>query len=169
MKSKSKIQGYICKLVPFCLLILIANNFVTGELLVNQSSIGVPNVPVGKKYELKTSKNFFLSIDNRNTKPADYVISIVSCKEYGSSPNVGYVDIPETSWIEIKQPEISVPAEKTEYLRDVFIKIPKNKKYYNQHWQAFVKVLQKPSAGATINLEVVLPLWIETVRVPKNK
>lgn len=53
------------------------------------------------------------------------------------------------------------PANQTGYFRDVFIKIPKKKKYYDQRWQAIVKVMKKASAGEMMNLEVVIPLWIE--------
>lgn len=143
----------------------LVSNLSGNEFLVDPSIIKVDVVAIGKDFELKIStgiKGYFLSIDNRDDKPSKYTVEILSCEQYGCSPYFGYNDIPDIKWIKIKSPEILVPAKQTGYVKNVFVKIPKKKKYYNQRWQAIVKVLKKPSTGEMINLEVVLPLWIET-------
>lgn len=140
-----------------------------GGILVDPSVIKVNGVVIGKDFELKAStdsERYFLSVANTDDRPAKYQIEVLSCKEYGYSPQSGYKDIPTTKWIKIKSPEILVPAKQTGYVKDVFIKIPKKKEYDKQRWQAIVKVLKKASAGEMAHLEVVLPLMIETERKP---
>lgn len=151
-------------LILFSLLFFVSTAF--AGFLVDPSVIKVKDVVLGKKFELKisTGQEYFLSITNTDNKPSKYTIKVLTCEEYKCTPYLGYKDIPKLKWIKVKSPEIQVPAKKTGYIRDVFIKVPKSKKYYNQRWQAIVKVLKKASAGEMINLEVVIPLWLETER-----
>lgn len=159
--------GFKFLLVVIAGVMFWSNTIFAGGILVDPSVIKVSSVTLGKDFELKTStgvKEYFLSITNTDNKPSKYTVEVLTCKEYGCTPYFGYSDIPDVKWIEIKSPGILVPAKETGYVRDVFIKIPKKKKYYNQRWQAIVKVLKKASAGEMMNLEVILPLWIETER-----
>jgi len=64
----------------------------------------------------------------------------------------------------IKSIEVVVPAMQTGHIKGFSVKIPKKIKYYNQNWQAIVKVIKEPNPGEAISLEVILPLWIETER-----
>jgi len=171
----------------FCLLLLFfVANLQASEIFVEPSVISVSNVVLGKKFELQISSpasaGYFLAVANTGEKRADYAISIMTCKEYGCNPYFGYSDIPDGGWIETRVvsseqravsrkenlTEITIPAGETGYVRGIFIKIPKKKEYYNQRWQAVVKVIKKASPGEMINLEVVLPLWIETEKKPAS-
>lgn len=141
-----------------------AQNLIATGILVDPSFVKVENVTPGKTVELIGIQNCFLKIINRNTKAARYRISIISCKEYGKPPNPGYIDIPDTEWFTVKSTEIIVPANTTECVNGFYIKIPKKRRFFNQRYQAIVKVEKKPGTGEMINLEVILPLWIETER-----
>jgi len=171
----------------FCLLLLFfVGNLQASEILVEPSVISVNNVGLGKKFELQVSSpgsaGYFLAVANTGDKRANYAISILSCKEYGCNPYFGYQDIPDVRWIETKAvsgkqlavsrkgnlTEITLSAGETGYVRNIFIKIPKKKEYYNQRWQAVVKVIKKASPGEMVNLEVILPLWIETEKKPAS-
>jgi hypothetical protein len=64
----------------------------------------------------------------------------------------------------MKSTEIFVPANEIVYAKGFCIIIPKKIKYYNQNWQCIVKIQKRPNPGVMMNLEVILPLWIETER-----
>lgn len=156
--------------LTFCLVMFFFNiSLVASEILIAPSVISVNNVYVGKEFELLLpAATYFLMITNTGNKLMTYKLGVVCCKEYGCSPYFGYTDIKDINWIKYKSFEVIVPARETGYVRDVFIKIPKKKEYYNKKWQAIVKITRLPNPGEGIQLEAVLPLWIETEKKPPS-
>ncbi len=144
--------------------LVIAFPIWCAEILVDPSFIKIQNVPLGTEVELAGIENCFLKIINQDNRAGRYKVLLLSCKEYGREPNPGYTDIPDKNYFSMKSSEVVVLASQTGYIKGFSIKIPKKMKYYNQRWQTIVKVKKEANPGEAINLEVILPLWIETQR-----
>ena len=160
----------IYKAVPI-FLIFFAKSAFAGGILVDPSFVRVQGVEPGVKFELTAtteSNKYFLVLTNKNDNPADFSIVFITCKEYGCEPRSGYKDVPETKWFNMKSQKISVPAGQKFYVKDVFIEVPKKKEYQNQKWQAVVKVRKNATDGEFANLQVILPLLIETKGINSN-
>lgn len=151
-----------------------------GGFLVDSSYIKVSNVPLGKNFELLATPannpnsadtpgdQYFLKITNNKAESAKYTIELLTCKDSGYNPVAGYQDIPDLKWIKVENPTIEIPAHEKGYFRGVWIKIPKKKEYYNQRYQVIVKVKGVVNEGQSINVEVVLPLWVITIQKPPS-
>ncbi|MBN1824407.1 MAG: hypothetical protein JW803_08820 [Endomicrobiales bacterium] len=131
---------------------------------MDPSTIKATSIKAGKEYQVLVSTDsggYFLKVFNAGKTDSKYKVTLMSCKEYGCDPYIGYEEIPDTKWLEVAEPDLSVPAGKTGYFKGVSVKVPKSKKYYGKKYQAVVKVTEESVAGRTMNVEVVLPLWLE--------
>ena len=155
---KRKIKYILCPI----LILFISSNLNSAGILVNPSFIRVQNVVPGEKVQLIGIDKCFLKVINRDNKTAKYKISLLTCKEYGKQLSQSYEELPDTAWLAIKTAEVTVEAGKTAEVNGFSIKTPKKIKFYNKKWQSIVKVEKVPSPGEVINLEVIIPLWIET-------
>lgn len=161
------------QLLCFFVIGILASLLSGAGFLEDPSVIRVDNVVLGKETEiigLKADGGYFLNIKNTDNTPAVYRIEIISCKAYGSKPQPGYLDIPEKElkkWIKIREKLLKVEAGRTGYVRGVSVKIPKKKEYIGKNFQAIVKVVKEAIPGQSVNLEIVLPLWIRTASARK--
>jgi len=143
-------------------ILTFSNISYSSGILVNPSFIRVQNVVPGETIQLIGIDKCFLKVINRDNKTAKYKISLLTCKEYGKQLSQSYEELPDTAWLAIKTAEVTVEAGKTAEVNGFSIKIPKKIKFYNKKWQSIVKVEKVPNPGEAINLEVIIPLWIET-------
>lgn len=141
---------------------LLGVNLESSGIFIEPSYVKVYNVTIGKTSELITQQGFLLQIINKTAQPAIYEVSFFSCQEMRDSPFWGYEDIPNSGWIVHKSTEIFVPPNNSGRLKNHYIKIPNDKKYYGKRWHATIRVRRKSRQTGIFNFEWLLPLLIET-------
>lgn len=135
-----------------------------AEYTVDPSSVKVIGVDTGKKTRLQNtlvSGKYFLAVTNSGNQNAKYGFEVISCKEYGCDPYPGYEDLPEAGWFIFDPKAAEIKPGKTLKLRNAFVRIPGKAEYKGRKFQAVIKVMELPSTNSNINIEVILPIWIE--------
>ncbi len=79
----------------------------------------------------------------------------------------GYAEIPDARWCWFDRNEVAVEPHGKAYAH-LFLKVPENEKYYNQHWVVTMGVDGKPGAGG-IALAADIRAQIETTSSPDTK
>jgi hypothetical protein len=111
---------------------------------VDPGEITIVNVPLGKKVAVSVlgGERVKLKIENKGNSAYTYTINILYSSETQTSLRVGYVDIPDTSWIWPEKKEVTISGKSKEVV-ELYLKIPKKKEYYNKRYQAIVEVTSK--------------------------
>ena len=141
---------------------LLSTDLESSEILIEPSYVKVYDVAVGRAGELITKQGYLLRITNKTPQVAAYEISFFSCQEMYKDSFWGYEDIPNADWFIYKSTEIFVLPNNEGYLKNHYIKIPKDNKYYGKRWHAVIRVRQKTRQTGIFNVEWLLPLLIET-------
>jgi len=140
---------------------------VTG-LAVEPGGLLLQDVGPGELYDLAAKTGILLTIHNRDRNDHTYVISSHRPSEVGNRRvPPGYSDIGDPSWLWFEQPEVRVPAQGSSRVR-MFLRIPDDERYRNQHWSVSVAVVGKPEPGETLTLAVYPRFEIETAAVAKS-
>jgi len=75
-----------------------------------------------------------LTVTNDTDKEREFSIKVVAPKEAQNKSLKGYRTLPELGWFRLEKKDLIVPPGGQGKSR-IFINIPKNEKYYNQHWE----------------------------------
>jgi len=138
-------------------------------VLCNPSSIRMFSISQGEVVSLNQRRGYAIEVKNTGGKDSVYNISFLTCKKAGREPRLTYYeDIPTTDWFIPKSTEIVVPAGGVGYVKDVYVKIPKNKKYYSKKFQGYAKVEQISPREGMFNVEVLIPIFINTGPKPPS-
>jgi len=132
-------------------LILPAYCLAAG-IAVGPGEIILENVPLGKKVAVSAlaGQNLKLNITNKNGSSYIYTINILYTTETNNPLREGYRDIPDTSWVYAEKKEVEIEGNGTKAV-ELYLKIPKNKKYAGKKYQAIIEVKNKAKPGDFFN------------------
>jgi len=134
----------------------------TVGLAVEPGGLLLQDVTPGELYDLAAKTGIMLTIHNRDRNDHTYVISSHRPSEVGNRRvPPGYSDIVDPSWLWFEQSEVRVPAQGASQVR-MFLRIPDDERYHNQHCSVSVGVVGKPEPGETLTLAVYPRFEIET-------
>lgn len=139
----------------------------SSGISVDPSYIKFSDVELKGTVRLEKKAGYLLKIGNNGETDAVYEISLHSCKEAGIKPNGGYEEFPNIKWFVFRSTEVIAPAHSDGYLRYLKITGPAGGSYANKKWQVVIKVARKTKD--TINMEALIPLWLETKAEKKVK
>lgn len=115
------------------------------------------DLPLGERIELKIP----LKIKNMSDEPQTYILSTYRAEELKRKPVEGYQEIPHPDWVEFEENEIVVEPNQISSVK-MYIKVPNEERYYNQHWQIDLGVTMKPRSGERLALAAYPRYFIET-------
>ncbi len=142
---------------------------LAAGLAVNPGEIVLENVPLGKKVAVSAlaGKDLKLNITNKNASSYIYTITILYTDETTTSLKEGYTDIPDASWIFPENKEVEIEGNGTKAV-ELYLKIPKNKKYAGKKYQAIIEVKNKPKEGDFFNF-AAQPTILFSTKAEKKK
>ena len=158
-------------LFVFCFLSFALTSWANIGLEVNPDEINIENVRLGKKIAISDlgGEKVKLSIKNKGALACTYSIDIFYTAETTVSLGEGYKDIPDTDWIIPENKEVHIAAN-SERIVELYLKIPKNKKYYNKKYQAVIEVRSKKNSPQEIFvLACQLKLYFSTIKAEAVK
>ena len=148
-----------------CLVICLLSAAMHAEaasLKVSPARFMVQNVEPGRLYDVYKESGLRLAIFNDDDVIRTWVLSTHRPGERGKWEE-GYGEIPDSRWCWFDKQEIAVPAGSTGYAH-LFLRIPEEEEYFNQHWVVTLGIGGKPGLGG-ISLAIDVRMQIET----KNK
>jgi len=132
-------------------------------LRVEPGGMMVQYVPLGITYDFYESVGIPLVIYNRDASPHTYILSADKPSTVAARKWLkGYSEIPDPSWMWFEKDEVTIEAQgKTEV--KMYLKIPDEEKYYNQHWSVALGVKGKAEPGQMLALAAYPRVQIETL------
>lgn len=132
-------------------------------LTVEPGGLLVQYVPLGETYDFTKEVGIPLTIYNRDDQEHTYLLSTSKPSEVGTRKWLkGYLEIPDPSWVWFDEEEVTVGANGSSKV-NLYLKIPEEEKYYNQHWSVSLGVSGKPGAGQMLALALRPRIEIETL------
>lgn len=111
-----------------------------STLSTNFADVQIDNLKIGASYNLTESANMPMWIGYRGDGPVELKVSVVS--PTATELKEGYEPIPDTSWVTVSRPSVSLLPDESENL-DVAITIPRDEKYLGKKYQAYVHVVSR--------------------------
>jgi len=134
----------------------------SAGLAVSPGGLLVREVRPGEVCNIYEVSKTGLTIYNRDDKPHTYLLSTHRPSTVGSKRwEKGYLEIPDPTWCWFERRELTVEPSGTGFAK-IYLKVPDEEKYYNQHWLVTLGVMGKPKAGLGVALGVYVRLQIET-------
>jgi hypothetical protein len=134
---------------------MVGQNASGSGMGVNMGIELFQQVPLGEKYPLERT----LIVSNNSDNAGTFVLSTVK-PSTGLGTTLGYSDLPELGWITFDKNEIRISPNSRDSIH-IYLMIPKQDEYYNQHWSVYVSVAGKPGSGS-ISLACYPKILIET-------
>jgi len=123
---------------------------------VDPGEIVVRNIPLGKVVPVSKLTGEKLKIRNKGSKTHTYTISILKTKETTSKLKGGYEDIPDINWIWPEKNEVQITGNSVREV-ELYLRIPKRKRYYNKKYQAIIEVKSKKDRPTDLFVLAVQP------------
>ena len=131
-------------------------------LSVAPGGMMIQNVKLGETYDLYEKTGIALIVENKDKTSHTYMIDTFKPSQVGNKKWLqGYSEIPDPGWFWFDNGEITVEAQSKKKVK-MFLKIPDEDKYYNQHWTVSLGISGKPEAGKMLSLAVYPRYQIET-------
>ena len=130
-----------------------------ASLKVAPARFIVHNVKPGNLYDIYAETGLRLTIYNDDEVSRTWLLSTHRPSERGRWEK-GYAEIPDARWCWFEKNEITVEAKSKAYA-NLYLKIPDEEKYYNQHWIVTLGVGGN-SGRPGISLAVDIRVQIET-------
>ncbi len=138
-------------------------------LSVEPGGMLIQGVEPGQVYDLEDKTGILLTIHNRDRSDHTYLLSSHLPSEIGNRRlPPGYEDIVDPAWFWFEQSEVRVPANSSGQVR-MYLEIPDDDRYGNQHWSVSVGIRGKPEPGQTLTLAVYPRYEIETASAPREE
>jgi len=138
-------------------------------LAVEPGGLLIQGVEPGELYDLEQTTGILLTIRNRDRADHTYLLSTHRPSEVGNRRlPPGYSDVVDPSWLSFEQPEVRVPAQGSSRVR-MYLEIPDNERYRNQHWSVSIGVAGRPERGETLTLAVYPRYEVETAAAPRSE
>lgn len=148
----------------FCACLLVAPlTLEAASLKVAPARFIVHNVTPGRVYDIYAETGLRLTVYNDDDASRTWVLSIHRPSDRGPW-ETGYAEIPDPAWCWFDQTEITVEPQSKAYAH-LFLEVPDDERYYNQHWVATLGIDGKPAAGG-IALAADVRAQIETKSKP---
>jgi len=110
-----------------------------------------------------------LTVLNRDRRDHVYTLSTHRPSQVGNRRvPPGYSDIPDPSWLWFERTEVSVPGGGSAEVR-MYLQVPADDRYHNQHWSVSIGVVGKPGPGETLALAVYPRFEIETASASRRE
>lgn len=128
--------------------LLVSSLFVPDAralgLEVDPVEINLKNVPLGRKIAVSAlgGEKAKLRIQNKAPVAYTYTITVLPVSKTSSALKKGYINIPDTSWLRPQKREVLIPGNSLKEV-ELFLKIPRRKKYKNKDFQAVIEVKSK--------------------------
>ncbi len=131
-------------------------------LSVQPGGILIQHVKLDETYNFYEKSGIALIVENKDTLPHTYIINTFKPSQVGNKKWLtGYLEIPEPSWFFFEKNEVTVEPKSKQKVK-MYLKVPKEEKYYNQHWTVSLGVTGKPEKGQMLALAVYPRYQIET-------
>lgn len=144
--------------------VVLAASLTAGaaSLKVSPASLMVNDVAPGKVYDIYKETGVRLTVFNDDDVERAWVLSTYRPSERGRW-ETGYGEIPDAEWCWFRDSEITIAPNSVGY-GHLFLRIPGEEQYFNQHWVVTLTVEGK-SGRPGLGLAVEIRFQIET----KNK
>jgi len=138
-------------------------------LAVQPGGLLIQGIAPGETYDLKERAGIGLIIFNRDSREHTYLLSTHRPSEIGNRRlPPGYSDLPDASWFWFERSEVSVPGQSSTEVR-MYLKIPDDERYHNQHWSVSVGVVGKAVPGDMLTLAAYPRYEIETAAAARSE
>jgi len=128
----------------FCLCVLVAGIACALGMRVQPGGALIQGWPIGEKRELPTP----LVIFNDDDAPRTMTVAAMKPSALGAGPIRGYAELPDTSWMSFQPAEVAVPPNGRAAVR-MFLSVPPDERYLNQHWSVNLARPTPPLTGAS--------------------
>ncbi len=123
---------------------------------VSPGAFCVQHVKLGEELKL-----IDMVITNESDQEKRFTMKVLKPSEAVDNWVKGYNEIPDTSWFYLAQDTVTI-SPYTETKIPLYIKIPKEEKYYNQHWMVYVEVTAEEEGALVFRAAVAPNYMIET-------
>ncbi len=134
-----------------------------ASLKVSPARFIIHDVKPGVQYDLYKETGVRITLYNDDDASRTWLLTMHRPSERGTWER-GYAEIPDARWCWLDQNEVTVEPNGKAYAH-LFLKVPGDEKYYNQHWVVTLGVDGKPGAGG-IALAADIRAQIETTSSP---
>ena len=134
------------------------------SLKVKPDTIQYVEVPVGKRFQFRAP----VQIYNEKDEAATFIMDVIKPSTIKSTWLKGYQEIPETTWYSFEDIHVKIPGHSVANVL-MYINVPKNQTYYNQHWVVTLSIREKTSNGRgsaryaypQVYLETEMKKWLK--------
>ena len=145
----------------FCVLLLTASLTAgAATLKVSPARFIVHDVSPGEMYDIHKETGLRLTVFNDDDIEHTWMLSTHRPSERGRW-ETGYGEIPDATWCWFGESEVTVPPHDVAH-GHLFLQIPDEEQYYNQHWIATLTVGGLRKGGLGLALAVDIRVQIET-------
>ena len=123
-----------------------------ASLKVSPAQFIVQNVEPGKLYDIYQETGLRLSIYNDDDVSRTWTLSTHRPSARGAWEK-GYAEIPDAHWSWFDKDEITVAPNSVGHAH-LYLQIPKDDKYYNQHWVVTLGIGGASGGGVALALDV---------------
>lgn len=141
------------------LVLAYTTHLESASLKVSPGRFTIRDIEPGRKYDVYRETGARLTIYNDGDTVRTWTLSLHRPSERGRW-ELGYSEIPDPEWCWFEEDEIAV-APHGEAHAHLFLEIPDEELYFNQHWVATATVGGKAGIGP-IALEVDVRILLET-------
>jgi len=145
-----------------CLIVILPifpGRLEAAGLKVSPAGFILQNIVPGKVYDIYRKTGLRLTVYNDDTVGHTYLLSTNSPSEWGKWEK-GYLEIPDPKWCWFEKKKLTV-GPSSQGSCSMFLKIPDEEKYYNQHWVVVLRIMGENGPGG-IALAINVRIQIET-------
>ena len=154
-------SAIILTLVAVLLLLGSSDGYPVG-VAAEPGGLLIQYIKPGEPYDIEARSGLRLKISNRSSEQRTYRISVAQPQQLGIEKWIeGYVPIPQPDWFSLEPAEIDIPPQSTGYAR-MFINIPADSRYFNQHWVVALAIQSVPKGGEVLTLALRPVYYLET-------
>lgn len=138
------------------LFVLSEGTALAGGITIEPGQILIQNVPPDTSYDIFENTGVKLKLINHDTTANTY--SIFSTKPSKVSTGTwlkGYLEIPDAKWFYFDKNKVTIGPNDTAYV-NMYLKIPAEEKYCNQHWIVAIPIEGSPGEGGAIGIMLAL-------------
>lgn len=131
-------------------------------LSVKPGGLLIQHISLGEEYDLYEQSGIKLSIHNQDDRPHIFQLSTHKPSTVADGKWIkGYLEIPDPSWYWFEKGQIRIEANSIKEAK-MYLRIPAEERYYNQHWVAALGVKGLSEPGQMIALSAYPKVYIET-------
>jgi len=153
-------------LLLFAFFALSRGTALSAGISIEPGQILIQNVPPGTSYDIFEKTGIELKVINLDTSTHSYSVFSAKPSEVSTRDWLkGYVEIPDPSWFYFEKNELTIGPNDTAHVK-MYLKIPADEEYYNQHWTVAIPIEGAPGKGP---VEIKLALYPHFLIETENK